>query len=597
MLATVFALVLGQRDLQKLPSDDFDRAAQLWKTFKMPVPSSTATPVMVTIDDQAGKGFAFLDGTLGDLACLDAGTRRISGKRVDFQIDQLNWKDKIVLPISHNYSHLGFPENTAAAGAIQGVLLGHREFAKSMFDANKTSFFSYFFEDRIAATVDDSLTAQCALLILTHIVNDFLTPGSDAKAALQKLTQLNTYHLLKRSQQYPWWGPNEIIKALRETASISPAKAGSAQGAVDRLTEITRDPSKYWNYFSIQETAQYLNVLSFGLDAVKPLANELDRNRLTRLYEPTSGNSPLELYPVRLVADSLIIKLANGDLGTGRNLGKSQVLSWLKDKRSNSVEKWLLNRITKPGYHRLECNDQIWEAIVHTHPNLLNEALRRIHDKDIGQTYALYWIDNSTLPKSEKHDLIVFATDTHFIVPAREGLEFLRKYDRAGFDRLLLRILDQCPNYLDEDYADLSRWVVTTKNEQVWQKFEKVIHSVDVTMRSCLLKTLGRGYSTADGELYLAKGIPILRQYFDDNSRIKDFKRHDILLRLSVVGGLDKEAPTVGSIALQAAAAAAGIIPYDGSDISSQRWKEIRKQIEGMDNKGKGSQPQLNPKR
>ena len=177
VFVAIFSLILGRSDLDKLPSDDFDRAAYLWKEFGMPVPSLTARPVMVKLEDQTGKEFAFLDNIVGEYAYLNSGTRRISGKRNDFQIDLLNYQDKIVLPRSYNYSHRGFPENTATAGAIQSVLLGHREFAKSLYDANKVAFNFYFYVDSIAATVDDSLSAQCALLILTHIVNDFLTQG------------------------------------------------------------------------------------------------------------------------------------------------------------------------------------------------------------------------------------------------------------------------------------------------------------------------------------------------------------------------------------------------------------------------------------
>ena len=582
VFVAIFSLILGRSDLDKLPSDDFDRAAYLWKEFGMPVPSLTARPVMVKLEDQTGKEFAFLDNIVGEYAYLNSGTRRISGKRNDFQIDVLNYQDKIVLPRSYNYSHRGFPENTATAGAIQSVLLGHREFAKSLYDANKVAFNFYFYVDSIAATVDDSLSAQCALLILTHIVNDFLTPGSNAKTALQKLSQLNTYRLLKNSGQYPWWGPNSIVKALTETASISPTKAGCAQDAVDGLTEISRDPSKYWNYFSLKETPQYINALRFGLEAVEPLAKELDEKRLTRLYEPISGNSPPGLYPVHLVANQLLKSIANGDLGESQVLKRDVVESWIAAKRADSVDAWLLGRLTKPGYHRLDSNGQTWDAIVHAHPKLIREALKIIHDKDIDQTYALYWIDNSTLSTKEKHDLVIYASDSHFIVQLRGGLEYVRQYDQTAFDNFVLRILDQCPRHLDENYADISSWVGTTNNEHIWKRLEEVIGKADVLLRSCLLKTLGRAYSSNEGKSYVTRGIPILRKYFDDDSRIKDFKHNNTLYEFSVVSGLDKEAPTIGYIALQAAAAAAGILPYDESNISTARWKEIRKKVERM---------------
>ena len=556
----------------------------------MPVPPEGAVPILVDSGIQNSSplfttGMLYRDPANGDQYFVAGSiqTELASDKPNDLEsakpkVIDWNWRDWTHTLVSPFHEH-GFGEDTTVATTVQSIILGHRDFATSLIATRRNlgePGSLMLDSDWVGVAKDESLKAQTALLIATHIVNEYCQPNSDAKVTREKLAKLDHYKLVVRSHGGRGRGLADVMRDLQESDIRSKAPSGSPQASVDALLKM----STKLIFFQVANEPEGLNIMRFGLDAVVPLANEIDRHRLTRTFKPRHNNGPPEIYPVRAAAQALLVEMAKGDLGHWQ-VSRKEALGWYRAKKRNEVDRWLMANLTEKYHGRLMANDLTWQALADVHTDLLRPALLAIRAKGVDDYIPLQYIETSKLARAKKRALLTEATETDNFAQARSALYAVHALNRDAYDKLLLKFLAKVPNHFDVEYAQISSFAVGTDNPEVWQALSAVILKANPAMCLCLLNGLAVTYEALEPQVFKRNAVPLLVPYFDDKRKVAD--NPDIDRALGPFGNFDGDLPSIGRVALRSAAFAAGIYRYNMPELNEEGWASLRKKIESGD--------------
>ena len=579
MVGLLVTLLLAQTHPTRLSDEDLNGAVALWKEFSMPIPPATVQPIFLRTYYPVHRTIALLDQRAGKPDLFYVGGSIIDSKE-DNEIEELSWDFRSKEPLELQPFGTKFTEDSNISAIVQSQILGRTDFAKALVERSGIDISarrSGLDTDWIGVPNDNSLKTRCAMLIATHLVNDYCKPNSNVKAILAQLERLDKYGLISFSRRMRTRTTlTSLIPELQDLVSPPQSIPGSVQEAVDNLANMSSESGirAQWGAMNPRSTREYKRVLSFGLEAVIPLANELDNHRLTRLFNPRFDDARPMIVPVEWIAHGLLVEIAKGDLGKGFGLDRQTALGWYEAKRKNKVEDWMLANLTKSytftdGQRTLVANTLVLDAIYVSHHDLLKTAISNLKKMPVPIPQEYEFLE--PLPE-----------DTNDV---REVYAILAKLQSekplAPFNRLLAKFLEKSPVTFDESYAALTPFALETENHQVWSNLAAALKRADTTMRICLLSRLMTSTGVYDPPFFAKIILPIFREYFDDTSKIKDFSQKEALSHFGILPGANT--PSVGRVALHRAALICLVLTHDDKDLSEEDWKLVRKKIDTGD--------------
>jgi hypothetical protein len=567
---------------------DLDRAAALWKRFKMPVPPPDAIPVHVVSswsDDKPNYEVAFLAAGKGTPEVVYMGTRaleRSSRELGSIKAASWNLSDAVDMKIPP-YGLFGFPEDTTTAGAVIATLLNHKDFAKALLANRKVDEWNYGPDAAwIGTPVDPTVLAGAGFLIATHLVNELTRPDSDRRAIRAQIAGLQKLNLVKKSPFWPRRDLRELLKDLDDTLKPSRVKPDSAEAAVDDLVNFTG--SSAWS--RNDKAPPIARVKSFGLTAVPALARALAGRQLTRSFRPRFNNAPPSIVPVSWIAADALRQIAAGELGEFEGFTSQDVLAWYRAKASGSVDSWLLesvveNRTVRGRTFRV-VSGRTFRAIALSHPTIYGEAVRRLLKArpPMNPWDALYILDQSNLTRAQKREIFLESAASKDIGQRFDAMRFLHKYAPEDFDKILADSLEKYQGVNDQSYSQFAWLVAEAESSAPWDVVAKVLPKVSTETRMEMLAQLpGLEPNKNLSEKSRTRALDLLARFFDDESRpriVKGNRRFGGGLWTNTLAGLS----TVGRAALEVSGRLLDMPELNEKGRSAPEWAAFRKEVE-----------------
>ena len=547
---------------------DFMSAVALWQEFRMPVPSRKASFVLVKRIGSKDQRYspALLDNRDGGHKSL-----YIGGYQIDpagYLVSEQKWSSlfdsfaQVEAPTNY------FTENALVSTAVQAIQIGHSEFANATIsqisvvpDWRKSSW--------IGIPKDGTLTSQCGFLIATHLVNEYLESRAPTSEVIRKLKLLDEYGLVVPGPYAHPRGLSAVINDFEATEKPSASPAGSSQRVVDDLVNY---PGPQVTRYEIR--LQKLSVLPasvsrLGLDAVVPLANELEKHRLTRIFRSDYA----KIVSVEEIARDLLLEIAKGDLGDWTD--KETALAWLEAKKAGRVDAWLLGNLTNRRDKSVD-QENFLRAIATRHSYLLDEAAQIVKMDRQGIASMGDIVEMTNWSSARKRDLIVEVTDIDDLEWGASSLQVVHKYSQEAFNRLMLKLLAQANSEKSYYIQEIFPYLHGTDNPEVWARATQVIRNAEQRSRMTMIEYV-RVYPQ-----YLVKRpnmqrvLDLFRSFFDDSTaisrRVMAFDGPELYTLPEIV--------SVGKVAIANAAYLTNIYRGNFQKLSETDWLKIRRKIE-----------------
>ncbi|MEQ1934433.1 MAG: hypothetical protein ABL962_11240, partial [Fimbriimonadaceae bacterium] len=350
------------------------------------------------------------------------------------------------------------------------------------------------------------------------------------------------------------------LKALNQT--MKPLAGGTrstdpVQAAVDGLVNITINPDVYRNELA---EPQCEKILSHGLAAVPALAKEMDRHRYTRCFVDRLMNSPPHLLEVKDVAWALMRKIADGDLGVLSSFTSRDALNWLRAKRLNKVEDWLMTSLVERSQSDPSdagANSRTFEVIAKKYPHLYHQAAKTVIQTKphIGAHAVFQSLRESRLSHKQQVEIALMGSSSAFTDDRIAAMWELFKLDISAFNRCLIRTMNEIGGAgsdltLDGKRAELSMFATGTDDPKVWSSLEAAFRRTDAVNKVMLLENLAGGYDGLEPVNRKREALQLLRKFFDDPAN-PVLKKGDRRWRIYLYSADSYPAPrTVGQMAL-----------------------------------------------
>ncbi len=565
----MFSFAIATLCLSKVQASDFANAASLWRQFEMPVPPRDAVLVLVKRLDQpkSNPAFAYLDHWNKHSGPIYVGGWRVSG--ADYDVERTSPYgsrepfDQRIAPTGH------FLESSLVSTTIQSVILGRDDVANVIFgqiqppkDWSETGW--------IGVPNDRSLTAYCAFLIATNLVNQYLEGKVGDQIILNKLRKLRETGLIVAPNVSDPRDLTNLISELESSMLPSNSEPGTPQFAVDDLVHFRKPYKKRYGWPQFDQGNLPKRIAEQGIDVTPNLAAEMNRHRLTRTFYNNHVLSTAEL------SLDLVLAIAKGDLGTWTD--ERFALEWYEAKKAGKVEEWLMDRVSRMS-GAYPSDKSALDAIAYVHPRLLGLALQKARDEGLLPSQAEGFIEIAALSSREKRELVLQVVDTFDIEEAADAINTVEPYSRETYDDLIMRFLDPSVPQFDVYCTEIFPLLNGTKNSRVWHQAEIALFGASPERRIMMLQAMLFKYSWRAGGVDRPRVLAILTKCFDDPAMVNWMNYGFHTPTIPSLHGLI----SVGRVAVASAAVLMNIYNGDMSKLTENDWAEIRQKLDRHD--------------
>ncbi|MEQ1822664.1 MAG: hypothetical protein ABL949_09145 [Fimbriimonadaceae bacterium] len=583
------ASVQLRKSVVPMSDADFADALKLWRAFGLPLPQKGSKPIKIWFGSSGGRNLY----QVGILETDKSGKQRVyygartrsrtsdDGPVFDWQLVSL----KNVEMDTWDFGAPGFPVDKLAASALQSFSLGKSDFARALVKKRESERW-WLDSGWVGVPKDKSIRAAVALLVATHLVNELVSEKGSWDRFLPRFSDLEKTKLVVPARAWVSTDLKALIQTMKPLAGGT-RSADPVQAAVDGLVNITIDPDIYRNELA---EPQCQKILAHGLEAVPALAKEMDRPSYTRCFVGRLMNNPPHLLEVKDVAWALIRKIADGDLGVLSSFTSRDALNWLRAKRTNKVEDWLMSSLVERSQSDPSdagANSRTFEVIAKKYPHLYRQAAKTVIQTKphIGAHAVFQCLRDSRLSHQQQVEIALMGASSAFTDDRLAAMWELFKLDIGAFNRCLIRTMNEIGTSgsdltLDGKRAELSMFATGTGDPKVWSSLEAAIRRTDAVNRVMLLENLDGGYDGLEPVNRKREALQLLRKFFDDpDSPV--MKKDDRRRRIYLYAADSYPAPrTVGQMALFKAGQILNLVEPGYFDRKPKSyWVALRKKV------------------